>query len=160
MAKPQHQPFRGFLDVMDQMERMRTLARTGESVRAAPRTEATAWVPATDVFARGGDLVVVIELAGVPASAIDIGVSQGVLTVSGERATYPPAPSEADAVTALVQERYHGAFRRSVMLPAGVDEEGITATFELGVVTITVPGGAEPRPPRRHRIEVREGGAS
>ncbi len=160
MAKSHHQRFRGFLDLMGQMERMRTLARTGDSIDSLSRTQATAWVPTTDVYARGTDLVITIELAGVPASAIDIGVSQGVLTVSGERATIPAAGPEPEAVTAFVQERYFGAFRRSVMLPTGVDEAGITATFDLGVVTLTVPGATELQPPRTHRIHLQEGGAT
>jgi HSP20 family protein len=156
MAKPQHQPFRGFLDLMGQMERMRSLARTGESVAGVSRTEATAWVPTADVFVRGSDFVVTIELAGVPPAAIDIEVSQGVLTVSGERPA-EAAAGTASEVSALAQERYFGAFRRSFMLPAGVDEERITAGFDLGVVTITVPGATELEPRRAHRIQLQEG---
>ena len=157
MGKAQLHPFRGFLDVMGQMERMRTLARTGESADAVSRTQATAWVPTADVFARGTDLVVAVELPGVAASGIDIEVSQGVLTVSGERTTIPSAGPASEAVTSFVQERYSGAYRRSVMLPAGVEEEGITATFDLGVLTVTVPGATRLRAPRTHRIELQEG---
>lgn len=157
MATPPSQPFRGFLDVMGQMERMRALGRTGESMREpAPRTQATAWVPTADVFGLGTDLVISVELAGVPASAVDISVSQGVLTISGERATVPDPTTGSGDVTAHVRERYYGAFRRSVMLPSGVDEGQITATAELGVLTITVPGAAEPRSTRPHRIPIQE----
>ncbi|MDQ3484788.1 MAG: Hsp20/alpha crystallin family protein [Actinomycetota bacterium] len=49
------------------------------------------------------------ELAGVPPRDIDISVSEGVLTISGERQGYP---DDADDAT-YVRERYYGTFRRS-----------------------------------------------
>ena len=157
MAKPHSQPFRGFLDVMSQMERMRALGRTGESLdQPSPRTQDSAWVPTADVFALGADLVISVELAGVPPSAVDISLSQGVLTVSGERATVPDPATTSTEVTPYVRERYYGAFRRSVLLPSGVDERRITATIELGVVTVTVPGAAGLETPRSHRIRLEE----
>lgn len=154
MAKSQ---FRGFIDVLSQMERMRSIARSGESMREPERrTQDTAWVPTSDVFALGEDLVISVELAGVPASAIDISVTQGVLTISGERATVPDPATVPQEVTPYVRERYFGAFRRSVLLPDGVDEKAISASFELGVVTVTVPGGATAPASRGHRVPLRE----
>src|SRR3712207_8000800 len=64
-------PFRGILDHMSEMARMREYAEGGgqEDQR---RTHATAWVPTTDIFAKGDDLVIRCELAGVRQDDIDI----------------------------------------------------------------------------------------
>lgn len=155
MVRAQSHPFRGFVDMMSEMERMRNLGRAGyeSGQETTPRTHATAWVPTTDIAARGKDLVVSAELAGVPASDIDISFSDGVLTISGERRS---APEEA-ADTAYVRERCHGPFRRSMVLPEGVDQRGITASFDNGVVTVTIPDAVDTSAAMPHRIPISEG---
>ncbi len=94
-----------------------------------------------------------VSLSGVYPEDVEITFSNGVLTVSGERR------SELDEgeVTFYVRERYYGALRRSVTLPAGVDEDDISADFENGLMEITVRGAAAPEPPRRIEIRNRSG---
>lgn len=148
-------PFRGFLDVMSEMERMRNLGRTGSESgqQSADRTHGTAWVPTTDVIAHGNDLVILAEIAGVAPQDIDISVSEGVLTISGER----QGESEGDTVTSYVRERYYGHFRRSMVLPDGVDERLISAGFDNGVVRITVPGALDAEVPTPYRVSITGG---
>lgn len=81
---------------------------------------------------------------------IDISVSEGVLTISGERTD---EPDDAD-VTPYVRERYHGHFRRSMVLPDGVDERRISATFDNGVVRTTVPDAVDAEVPTPHRVHI------
>ena len=146
-------PLRGFLELMHEMERIRTLGRTGldPGHDSSPRTEETAWVPTTDMFARGEDLIVVIELAGVPAQEIGLDVQDGVLTISGER----PDPAYDEALPYL-RERYYGWFRRSLALPDGIDEQKISAGFRDGLVTITLTGAARDSDSRPRRISIQE----
>jgi HSP20 family protein len=80
---------------------------------------------------------------------VDITLSDGVLTVSGERRS----DLNEEGVNFYVRERYYGAFRRSVTLPAGIDEDDISADFENGLLEIVVRGGAAAAEPRR--IEIR-----
>ncbi len=154
MPKTHSQPFRGFLDMMSEMERMRNLGRTGGESReeTGARTHASAWAPTTDIFARGQDLVISAEIAGVAPRDIDISVSEGVLTISGERQREPDDEAETD----YVRERYYGHFRRSMVLPDGVDERGIGASFSNGVVRITIPGAVGATVPTPHRILIAE----
>ncbi len=154
MVRARSHPARGFVDLMSEMERIRNLGRTGfdSGQPKVARTQATAWVPTTDMFARGTDLVIVVELAGVPASDVDISVSDGVLTISGERL----GRSDDENVTPYLRERYYGAFRRSLALPSGVDEQTITASFRDGLVTITVPGAAGVPVSAPHRVPIEE----
>lgn len=156
MAEGTENPFRGFSDTMSELNRMWQLGRTGQDPahhEARERDHATAWVPAADIFARGEDLVIRIELAGMDPGDIDVSFSRGVLTVTGERRTH----EGAEGATFYVRERYFGAFRRSMNLPEGTAEEAITAEFENGLVEITVRGGAGGSGPRRIALVDRSG---
>src|SRR5215210_9415693 len=145
MGQRRSNPFRGFVDVMSEMNRMREVGRgsydPGHEDRE--RTQASAWVPNADVFARGKDLVIRMELAGVEREEIEITLHDNTLTISGER------KSDLDEeVTFYVQERFYGAFRRSMTLPAGIDEDRIDAYSDNGLLEITVEGGAIVEPNR------------
>ena len=60
---------------------------------------------------------------------------------------------DAEEETFYVRERYYGAFRRIWTLPAGINEEDISADFENGLLEITVRGGAV-YVPEPKRIEI------
>ena len=138
MGERRSNPFRGFVDVMSEMNRVREVGRSGydPGYEERERTQASAWVPSADVFARGLDLVIRLELAGVERENIEITLHENTLTVSGERA------SDLDDVTFYVQERFYGAFRRSMTLPPGVDESSIDAYSDNGMLEISIKGGA------------------
>jgi HSP20 family protein len=156
-------PFEGVSDFFSEMARLREVGSRGydPSHEHRMRTHATAWVPATDIFAREGDLVLRVELAGVHPEDVDITFSQGILTVSGQRFTELGA---ADEDSFFVRERPYGAFRRSVTLPAGISDSDISAEFLDGLAEITVSGGAsaaelsrielrhQPREPSRRKL--------
>lgn len=139
MGQKRSNPFRGFVDVMSEMNRMRELGRSGyeSGYEERERTQASAWVPTADVFARGDDLVIRLELAGVDRDDIDITLHDNTLTVSGEREN-----DLDDEVSFYVHERFYGAFRRSMTLPPGIDESRISAYSDNGMLQITVQGGA------------------
>jgi HSP20 family protein len=141
-------PFSGLLDTMSEMARMREYAEGGgqEDQR---RTHATAWVPTTDIFARGDDLVVRCELAGVAEEDIEISLSGGVLTIHGERT------GEPEATEYYARERYYGHFRRSMSLPEGVTSGDVSAAFENGLLEVVVRGGVRHTEPERIRITSR-----
>lgn len=152
MGKARTNPFRGIVDVMSEMNRMRELGKTGYETGQEDRrrTHATAWVPSTDIFAKGRDLVIWVSLAGVSREDVDVTFSDGVLTVSGERRS----DLEEEEVSFYVRERYYGTFRRSITLPAGIDESGINADFENGLLEITVRGGSAAAAVEPRRIEI------
>ena len=153
MGNEQRHPFHGIVDSIHEWNRMREvgMGRIGYETRQEdrPRTHATAWVPTTDVFAKGDDLVIRVSLSGVYPEDVNVTLSNGVLTVSGERRSEP----DEQEVSFYVRERYYGAFRRSLTLPAGVDEDDISADYENGLLEIVVRGAAAAAEPRR--IEIR-----
>ena len=151
MGKARRNPFRGLMDTMSEMNRMREYFESGQG--AQERTHATAWVPTTDIFARGADLIIRTELAGVSRQDIDISLSNGVLTIAGERTG---EPSEEE-VSYYVRERFYGAFRRSMTLPQGIDKSRISASFEDGMLEITARGAAATAELEHIPIEDRHG---
>lgn len=154
MDEGQRNPFRGFMDMASEWNRMRSLGTYGQEPgqENQERTHATAWVPSADVFARGSDLVIRVELAGVDPEDIDVTFHESVLTISGER------KKDLDEVDFYVHERFYGVFRRSMTLPASVAEDQISAEFVNGLVEITVKGGAAAAEPRRIQIRNRDAG--
>ena len=154
MDREQRNPFHGLVDSITEWNRMRELgsgrigSETGHEERR--RTHATAWVPSTDVFAKGGNLVIRVSLSGVYPEDVEVSLSNDVLTVSGERRS---ELEDEEKETFYVRERYYGAFRRNWTLPAGVNEGDISADFENGLLEITVRGAAAAAPEPR-RIEI------
>lgn len=147
-------PFRGLIDHMSEMTRMREYAEGGgQAQEDQRRTHATAWVPTTDIFAKGNDLVIRCELAGVHQNDIDISLANGVLSVSGERRS----ELDDEELEFYTRERSYGYFRRTIALPDGVDGGKMDAEFVDGLLEITIEGGANPPEPQRVRIRSQVG---
>ena len=73
---------------------------------------------------------------------IDISLHDGTLTISGER----KRESNDNGETAQRTERYVGTFRRSISLPTRVDSSKVTATYEDGILKVTLPKAEEAKP--------------
>ncbi len=151
MGRPRRNPFRGLIDHISEMNRAQERWLTGSETRREDqrRTHITAWVPATDIFARGDDLVIRCELAGVRRDDIDITLSGGVLTISGERRS----ELDEEEIHFYTRERSFGHFRRSMDLPEGIDRSDISADFQDGMLQVSVHGGAT-AVPEPQRIEI------
>ena len=141
-------PFEGVTDFFTELSRIREVGLRGSAAGAEERerTEATAWVPAADIFARDRDLVIRVEVAGVAPEDVAITFSGGVLTVSGVRRT---ELGSASTDSFYIRERPYGAFRRSLTLPAGTDDDQITGEISDGLVEITVRDGCTAAEPQR-----------
>ena len=133
-------PFEGVTDFFTELGRIREVGRHGYGPggEERERTHATAWVPATDIFARDNDLVIRVEVAGVTPEDVAITFSDGVLTVSGVRKRELGTASEDSF---YIRERPYGSFRRAVTLPADTDDSQISAEIRDGLVEITVREG-------------------
>jgi HSP20 family protein len=151
-----HNPFDGVTDLFTELARMREIGSHGREYGSEEkqRTHASAWVPTTDIFARGGNLVIQIELAGVDPEEVNLRFANGVLTVSGNRRPASTSESVSDEVTFYVRERFYGEFRRSITLPEGTDRSQIQAGFDDGLVEIVIEGVA--RSVEETRIKLRD----
>ena len=89
-------------------------------------------------FVEGKDAIeLTVEVPGFKESEIEVTLDGGVLTISGEK----KSQSEEKTRTYHVTERQHGAFARSVRLPARVDASKLKAKLQDGVLKITAPKG-------------------
>lgn len=97
------------------------------------------WSPALDVFEDGQKVTVQVELAGLKKEDIDISLHGEVLTISGER----KSESETGEGESYRRERFFGSFSRSVTLATPVKSDEVGATYQDGVLTITLPKAEE-----------------
>ena len=102
----------------------------------------TGWSPALDLYESGDHFVAVVELPGMRKDVIDISLHDGTLTISGERKRESNDNGETDQRT----ERYVGTFRRSISLPTRVDHSKVAATYEDGILKVTLPKAEEAKP--------------
>lgn len=99
-----------------------------------------------DAIRHGDELVVRVDLPGVPSDQIDVTVENQVLTISAERRS---DYAEGDQI--LAQERFDGAISRRLRVPDWVDAETVTADYVDGVLTVHLPL-AEKAKPRRVQV--------
>ena len=94
--------------------------------------------PALNAYEEGDFLVVEAQVPGMKPEDIDVSIEQGMLTIRGK----PQAEQEHEERTYLSHEYQLGGFSRSVQLPETVDSDGVTATYEHGVLRLTLPKAA------------------
>ena len=105
--------------------------------------------PEADVMESQEEIRVMVELPGVPSDQIEVSLEDNVLTISGEKRE---EREEGDTEQRWhLSERRYGRFSRSFVLPREVETEKIEASFNNGILTITVPKSERAKP---RRIEV------
>ena len=102
------------------------------------------WLPAVDVRESERDYTFELELPGISPEQVDITADNGVLTIRGEKAQRSQTEGEEGRYHFV--ERSYGSFVRSFQLPQGVEEDGITAEFNNGLLTVRVPKAERPQP--------------
>jgi len=104
------------------------------------------YVPYTDIFENDEALMVVMEIPGVDRSDANINVENNVLSVEGRitHATY-------NALSPVYTEYNIGHYSRSFTLSNEIDQEGISAKIEDGVLALKLPKTKD-TPPRRIEI--------
>jgi HSP20 family protein len=107
------------------------------------------WIPAMDLVEEGDHFVLRADLPGLSEGDVNVELEDNVLTISRERRSQHEQRKEGY----YRLERAAGAFSRSLTLPEGIDPDGIKASFQAGVLEVTVPK-PEQRKPRRVAIDV------
>lgn len=96
---------------------------------------ALAPIPAVEMTEQDKGYRLAIELPGLAKDDVELSIADGVLTVSGEKR----GESERKDEGLLISERRYGAFRRQLTIPSDVDAKAISADFDKGVLTVTLP---------------------
>jgi HSP20 family protein len=97
------------------------------------------WSPQVDTFRRGDKLVIRADLPGLSKDDVKVEFDDGVLTISGERSEQ----HEIDRDDFYRNERTYGQFFRAIPLPEGIDADKSEATFNDGVLEVTLPAPKE-----------------
>ncbi len=150
MAIMRWDPFGEMLRMQRDMDRIFT--RMGTTEGRGETAAAVAWMPKIDVKSKGDDIVVRAELPGVDPAEVDIEVTDGVLTIKGER----KAEEEREGEGWLIRESSYGSFERSMVLPEGVTAEDIKADYTDGILEIHVPKALEAAKPKTTKIAIGE----
>ncbi|MCP2277066.1 HSP20 family protein [Nocardia amikacinitolerans] len=121
-----------------------TVARQllGENVGS---TRAPRFMP-MDLFRAGDHYVLNADLPGVDPGSVDVSVDNGTLTLRAQRSV----PSE-EGVQWIASERFAGTYMRQLSLGDNVDTDKISATYNNGVLSVTIPIAERAKP---RRIEI------
>lgn len=104
------------------------------------RNQAAEFAPAVDIYDAGEEIVLVADMPGVSADALDVHLDRGELSIRG-RVT-PPRDEGA-----LVFQEYHvGDFVRTFTLTEDIDPAGIAAELTNGVLALRLPKPKERKP--------------
>jgi HSP20 family protein len=106
--------------------------------------------PAVDISEDDKAYTVTAELPGIQEKDIDVSVSNGVLTLKGEKRQ----EKEEKDKNHYLSERSYGSFQRSFTLPDNIDQDKISAAFAKGVLTVSLPKTAEAQKTQK-KIEVK-----
>ncbi len=93
--------------------------------------------PQVEVVETDKDIRVSAELPGLDSKDVEVLMHDGVLTIRGEK------KSEIEDKERAFSERYYGRFERRIPLGEAVEEDKVDATFENGVLTVTLPKPAQ-----------------
>lgn len=104
--------------------------------------------PAIEVAEQEKEFKIVAELPGLEEKDIELSLRDGVLTIKGEKTRQSDSP--------IYSERWHGQFTRAVDLGPDIDPDKINASFEKGVLTVTVEKRSNPKTETK-RIAINRG---
>ena len=110
---------------------------------------ASTWLPLVDIFEEPDAIRLVAEVPGVKPEDVRISVEGNLLSIKGIKEQV--AEEKAERVHRY--ERTYGAFERTFTLSTSIDPSRIKATYNLGVLTITLPK-AETAKPHLIKVEV------
>lgn len=120
-------PFRDLEREMDRL--LASMSQTFQGMRASQQ------YPAVNVYELPDEFRLTAELPGVKSDELEITVASGMLTLKGNR-TAPPGIRDEQYRR---QERPRGVWQRSIPLPDRIEEEGLSAEFHHGLLTIRLP---------------------
>jgi HSP20 family protein len=139
--------------LFDEFERLQRDMQSGFGTLGLPssiRAVAQGAFPAINIGGTPAAVVVYAFAPGLDPKRIDVTVDRGVLTISGERATFLP---ESDAKRSVyAAERFAGEFRRAVALPEDLDAKRVNASYRDGILRVSIARQEKSQP---KRIEIR-----
>ena len=104
----------------------------------------------TDITEKDGQYILEADLPGFRKEDISVDIDKDCLTITAE---HKSEEKEENADSYIRRERYYGSYTRSFNVK-GIDTEAITAAYNDGVLTLTMPK-KEPEVPAARRLEIK-----
>lgn len=104
----------------------------------------------TDITEKDGKYILEADLPGFKKEDISVDIDKDCLTITAE---HKSEEKEENADSYIRRERYYGSYTRSFNVK-GIDTEAITAAYNDGVLTLTMPK-KEPEVPVARRLEIK-----
>lgn len=134
---------RDFVALRDAVDHLldETMQPTWAALARRPRfNNSEEWRLPLDAYSTAEEIVLQAAVPGVNPETVEITFEGDVLTIRGE------FPARLENAEYLMRERRHGRFSRSITFTTPINAEGIEATFEQGVLTITAPKAETVKP--------------
>ena len=133
------EPFREMMTLRDAMNRLfeESVLRPGTFP-----AEATGVAAPVDVYETDNNIVLKAAVPGLKPDDIDVTITGEVLTIKGEY----KQEEKTERRNYIHQERRYGSFSRTLTLPAAIDANNVSATFENGILTLEMPKVEEVKP--------------
>lgn len=135
---------------MDRLQR--EMNRLMDGISGSESGTVSRGFPALNVWANEEHALITAEVPGIDVDDLDISIVGDTLTLTGRR----PLPETDGDVQWHRHERWHGDFSRSLQLPFKIDSDNVEATYEDGVLRVTLPRAEEDQP---RQIAVKSGAA-
>lgn len=100
-----------------------------------------AWTPALRLVDQGNEYLLTVQLPGVEVESVDVQATREAIAIAGER----KAPELAEGQRLLHDDVRYGRFRRTINLPDAIQNDAVQASFDHGVLTLTLPKVVEAR---------------
>jgi len=120
------------------------------------RSGDSGWSPEIEVYERDNQLIVSADLPGMKKDDIHLEINDDALIIQGERRHEFTDTQEGYHRS----ERSYGSFYRTIPLPEGVDSEKMQASFQDGVLKVSMPLPQQQQQRRSRRIEIQGKDAS
>ena len=118
-------------DPFQELDRMAQALRGEGTLRGMPM----------DLYRQGDHYILAADLPGIDPGSIDVDIDGQLLTIRAQRTLHG-----AEGVKWLTRERESGSFLRQLNLGQGLDTERISASYENGVLSVTIPVSEKAKP--------------
>src|SRR5437764_8540038 len=135
-------PFTGLTSLQERMNQLFNQAFGFEGFGFEQPLTPANFLPPVDILEEEHNITLYAEIPGVKEEDLNITLENNLLTIAGERKF--KEEEKKDNFHRI--ERRYGKFTRTFTLPAGVDFHNVTATFENGVLNVTLPKREEFKP--------------
>jgi len=136
------EPIRDLVTLREAMDRLfeESFVRPGSTRWARAEVRDGRFQLPLDAYVTDNELVIVASVPGLSPDEVEITIEGDTLSIQGEIA------GPIENVEYMIQQRPYGKFARTLRLNIPVDANGAEASFEHGVLVLTIPKAEEAKP--------------